>query len=210
MRKLALVVMLLLLPLAPRVASADPLRITGGTFALDIEGDTFVLNGPGFWLQTTELLIYSSKIFQSQCFQCPAGELVDWSFRTDGDQLLGIGTARIGAVDASNVEFWGTMNFRTVPTPLAVGSDVGALFVAPFAFTGSIRGLSGGELLFAENFTGRGRVSVSYEAGAAPGLFTPSDDNIPYEFSPVPEPATLVLLGSGLGALIARRKGMSW
>lgn len=34
---------------------ADPLRVTSGVFALDIEGDVFTPNGHGFSLTTSDL-----------------------------------------------------------------------------------------------------------------------------------------------------------
>jgi hypothetical protein len=208
MRKFLLCLLSLAFNLSPAPAAADPLRITSGVFALDIEGDIFVFQGPGFALSTSEFLIFSTKVFPPQCVFCAEGEIVDWSFTTPGQQLLGRGDATIDGATATGVDFIGTMSISAVPTalpPSADGLDVD--FVAPFAFNAVIRGVQAGQDLFVRQFVGSGLVRVDYELSGTPGLFVEDDDTVLYEFAtPVPEPATLVLLTSGLAAAAASRR----
>jgi hypothetical protein len=114
MRKSFLCLLLLAFAFPARPAAADPLRITSGVFALDIEGDIFTFNGSGFSLTTTGIGIYSTKQFPGRCDASgspfgfcaeAAGDLADWSFQTiGGEQLLGKGNVLLGGVNAADVE----------------------------------------------------------------------------------------------------------
>jgi hypothetical protein len=222
-------ILFLVLPFAfvAHAASADPLRITGGAFLLDFEGDRFTFNGDGFGLMTTESGIYSTKQFVSRgeptggwppttCYFCdePEGNLSDWSFATTGgEQLLGRGNVTLGAVNATNVDFVGSMRFNAVPTRISPsgGALEGFGLVAPFSFEATIRAIQDGEELFARQFTGSGRVGVPYEVSTRPGfvhLNADGGDTLFYRFSaePIPEPGTFLLLGSGLAAAVMRRR----
>ena len=142
----------------------------------------------------------------------PAGTLSDWSFQTTGgEQLLGKGNVSLAGVQTSGVEFVGAMQFNAVPTPIVPNEAGDFDFIAPFSFSATIRGLKGGEELFAQQLTGRGHLNVNYEGTLTPGVFAAADESIQYGLetaaAPTPEPATLVLLGSGLaGAAVQRRR----
>jgi hypothetical protein len=213
-------ILFLLLPLAllAQPASADPLRITSGAFLFDIEGDTFTLHGNGFALATTEVLIFTTNIFPGRCgnrafdlCEEAEGSLSDWSFRSTGDQLLGRGNAMLDGVNASNVDFVGTMRADAVPTRVSSGGALEFGFAAPFSFEASIRGIQGGEELFARQFIGNGQFHVRYEQVTShPGFVmrNADADTLFYTFSAAqtPEPGTLLLLGSGLAAAAVRRR----
>jgi hypothetical protein len=199
-------------------AAAEPIRVSSGAFVLDIEGDMFSFNGDGVSLTTTQLFVYSPKLFPGRCDPSGSqlgfcgeaeGAPVDWSFHTTGgEQLFGRGNATFDGVNATGVDFVGSLQFSTVPTPLSSGGTGDFDFVAPFSFEATIRGLQNGNELFARQFTGLGSVSVNYEATLTPGIFSAADETIQYEFADAatPEPGTLWLLASGAAILAARRQ----
>jgi hypothetical protein len=206
-------------------ASADPLRITSGAFVFDIEGDSFTFNGDGFALRTTEIGIYSAVFFPGRCGGTtskfgfchePEGVLSDWSFRsTGGEQLLGRGDVMLDGVNATNVDFVGTVQVNVVPKPVFSGGALEGFGVvdAPFSFEAMIRGIQDGDELFARQFVGNGLFGVGYERiTERPGfvMLNADTDTIFYRFSgsaaPIPEPATLLLVGSGFAATVMRRR----
>jgi hypothetical protein len=212
-------ILFLLLPFAllAQPGSADPLRITSGAFLFDIEGDTFTFNGNGFALATTDFGIYTTNIFAARCGHAPfsfcedaEGSLSDWSFRSAGEQLLGRGSAVLDGVNATNVDFVGTVRTDAVPTRVS-GGALEFEFAAPFSFEATIRGIQSGQELFARQFIGTGQFHVRYEQVTShPGFVmrNADADTLFYTFSaPTPEPGTLMLLGSGLvGAAMRRRR----
>jgi hypothetical protein len=223
MRSRFLFVILLAFVLSPRPAVAEPVHVTGGGFVVDLGLDIFTFEGNGFSLRTDPnpdplQLIQSTKLFargggpqQIPPFAIESeGQLLDWGFKTaGGEQLLGRGEAVVGGKKTSNVDFVGSVRFDAVPTPLTSHGSIDFDYTAPFSFQAMIRGIRNGQELFSRELIGRGRLSVNYEGSTRPGLFGYADESVHYDFTdadPVPEPATLVLLGSGLLLGAQRRR----
>jgi len=217
-RKTFLSLLLLASVFPARPAAADPLQVTSGAFVLDIEGDMFTFTGSGFSLISTAIGLYAPKQFPGRCESTglgfcreQAGALADWSFQTTGgEQLLGRGSVALDGLNATDVDFVGAMQFNVDPTPVTPNASGDFDLIAPFSFLATIRGMRGGEEVFARQLAGLGRVSVNYEGTLTPGVFAAADETIVYAFAgapaATPEPTTVLLFGSGLAAAALTRR----
>lgn len=187
-------------------AAADPVRVTGGSLSFDTGGP------PSFSLLTASGQLFVGEGFQldwpATCFfQCSPGVAIPISLGAtesdDGSMVF----------RADGADLFPVMQFVISGTPVTLGSDIGTPngpfedFLRPFTFVGQLSGYASpdrtGTPIFDLTLIGSGtaRLSMALENGRY--SFSSLDYN--FEADPVPEPATLLLVGAG-AALIWRRR----
>ena len=96
------------------------------------------------------------------------------------------------------------------PHPFPSSTLSGFYVQTPFSFNGTVRGLNGSQELFSAAFTGDGHVLRFFDR-LDDGRYVGGENQIVFVFdsssaAPVPEPATFILLASGLGGVLARAR----
>lgn len=200
------------------VARAESFVIQAGSMGFDT-GDPagFVFTGEGLEISGLFQRIASSGAFTCAPAPCVPGTLVSLGTVFGGPSVdfnLGQGVATIDGVQYGSqtgppgegfLFLTGTFTFDAPELPIP---DTGADFVtltAPFLFSGNVIGSNEQPValpLFDLDLSGIGIARMRLDRINGTYNFTA----LQYEFEPIPEPATLILVGGGLAGLVAGRK----
>jgi hypothetical protein len=209
----------------PAAVRADPITLTGGTVqvAVGISSARLTFIGDGFMVRTATEQFFAA-INQ---FPFPEGTSVSLGGEWRPTDMHG-GEATINGVHYPELFFGISTSGGTFVTPSVMLTGEGAHTVTvPYTFSGFVTAFASSNAgaddipVFATTLTGSGTARAAFfglpPEGGFPALQSPielpgADFQLEYVFSPspVPEPGTLMLLGTGaLGIAVARYRARS-
>jgi hypothetical protein len=208
-----LVLLVILLFACSYEAHADPLIITGGSLtrtpadvgpAFTFVGQDFSVSGRGG----------SGSGHSVSCGACQIGDTVNIKVNYVGN-TLGSGPATINGASYPTLYYLGTVEFATsgiIGPPLDPATSI-ITITSPFTMSGNLTGyLIDPQIyqgrdpqtpVFSATFIGEGTAIIEL-LKVAPNLYGIYSLRFNFQAAPIPEPATLLLFGSGLAGVAAR------
>lgn len=197
---------------------AEPVTVTGGHVMAQMHGGPFNLTGDGFALSGAPPFGYASGIWE--CTPCRASDRINLSLSSSAvgsfDDLPG----EFNHVHYERTYLTGRLAFTAGDMTSAILDEGQTSTSLPFTFTGELlnyesfesRATAGSLPVFGATFTGSGVATAHFRGPFAdPNGALFFADHITYDFapdgpSPTPEPASLLLVGTGAAALVAARR----
>ena len=123
--------------------------------------------------------------------------------------MLGLGTVTVNGTTYTSANVFLDGPFVAAPVTVPGPAPLVQL-TSRFSFTGRLRATSGGLEILREDLVGEGDAVARLFFDSPQFGFFDENNSIGYRFDPAaaatPEPASCLLLGTGVAALLARRK----